>query len=227
MELLHGDWREVFRGIDGCDHVITDPPYSEATHDGHAKADYRDEDSRRDLIYGHLTPGDVSEAAAFWAPRVRGWMAIMSDHELVPDWRRGLKAGGLTASFAPVPCVIPGMTCRMAGDGPSSWAVYLNVARTKAAHKWGTLPGAYVVGRGERRHIGGKPVRLMRAIVRDYTRPGDLIVDPYAGAGTTLLAASMEGRQCIGCEIDPEVYGSAIEYLARHQQQTLNLFEAT
>jgi site-specific DNA-methyltransferase (adenine-specific) len=69
---------------------------------------------------------------------------------------------------------------------------------------WGTLDGAYVMSQGTRPVIrGGKPVSLMRAIVRDYSRPGELVCDPCAGAGTTGVAAIHEGRRFAGWEIDP------------------------
>jgi site-specific DNA-methyltransferase (adenine-specific) len=40
----------------------------------------------------------------------------------------------------------------------------------------------------------------MRAIVRDYSRPNDLVVDPFSGGGTTCLSARMEGRRTIGID---------------------------
>jgi len=60
----------------------------------------------------------------------------------------------------------------------------------------------------------------MRAIIRDYTRPGDLVCDPCAGAGTTLLAARMEGRRSIGAEMMPEHYDIARRRLAHLPQGT-------
>lgn len=51
----------------------------------------------------------------------------------------------------------------------------------------------------------GKPEWLMRALVRDYSRAGDLVCDPLAGYGTTLHAAIAEGRRAIGSERDPLV----------------------
>ena len=102
----------------------------------------------------------------------------------------------------------------MSGDGPSSWAIYANVARPKRLCKWGTLPGAYTGNQGEREHIGGKPLWLMRALVRDYTKAGDLVCDPVAGGGTTLLAAAIEGRRAIGAEVDVGAHAKAMARLS-------------
>ena len=55
----------------------------------------------------------------------------------------------------------------------------------------------------------------MRAIVRDYSEPGDLVVDPCAGGGTTLLAAVMEGRRAIGAEMDPATFDKAVARLRK------------
>ena len=70
-----------------------------------------------------------------------------------------------------------------------------------------------------------KPLWLMRAIIRDYTRPGDLVCDPCAGGGTTLLAAAMEGRRAVGAEIDPKTYALAQKRIARGYTPTM--FEVT
>ena len=69
--------------------------------------------------------------------------------------------------------------------------------------------------------VGGKPLALMAAIVRDYSRPGDLIVDPFCGSGTTALAAAMEGRRCITSEEKPEHYAIAKRRLDRGYQPGL------
>lgn len=51
-------------------------------------------------------------------------------------------------------------------------------------------------------HPHQKPVELMRRLIRNFTNSEDMIVDPFAGSGTTLIAAKEEGRGCIGFEID-------------------------
>jgi DNA modification methylase len=44
----------------------------------------------------------------------------------------------------------------------------------------------------------------MSRLCEDYSRPGDLVVDPCCGAGTTLVAALRSGRRAIGGDINPE-----------------------
>jgi site-specific DNA-methyltransferase (adenine-specific) len=209
--IQHSTWQDA-AWPEQVDCIITDPPYSERTHKGQT-------DKRRDIDYTSLSPADVQAWAKAWAPRVRYWIAVMCDTDLITPWRDALSSAGLY-TFAPVPCVITGMTCRMTGDGPSSWAVYLMVARTKAASKWGTLPGAYVVTRDTNdvtadRRIGGKPLPLMQQIVRDYSRPGMLVADPCAGHATTLVAALQSGRRVWGAECDPAAHAAAVARLER------------
>ena len=80
----------------------------------------------------------------------------------------------------------------------------------EALDNWGTRVGAYVVTREQGGHIGGKPRRLMDAVVRDYSKPGDLVCDPCAGYATTAIAAETYGRSFIGAEVDPETHAKAI-----------------
>ncbi len=47
---------------------------------------------------------------------------------------------------------------------------------------------------GRRKHPQQKPEPLLRWIVRTYSAPGELVVDPYAGSGSTAVAAEAEGR---------------------------------
>lgn len=69
------------------------------------------------------------------------------------------------------------------------------------------------------RRVGGKPLWLMRALVTDYTVPGEVVYDPCAGSATTLIAAAMEGRWAIGCEPDREAYEAACRRLDRRLAQ--------
>ena len=55
----------------------------------------------------------------------------------------------------------------------------------------------------DRRHPQQKPVELLRALVRTYSKPGELVVDPFAGSGSTGVAAIAEGRRFVGWDSDP------------------------
>jgi DNA modification methylase len=57
---------------------------------------------------------------------------------------------------------------------------------------------------GERFHKQQSPIALLLRIVLSSTKTGDTIFDPFAGTGTTLVAAHQLGRNSIGIEIDPK-----------------------
>lgn len=64
----------------------------------------------------------------------------------------------------------------------------------------------------ERRvHPTQKPITLMESIIAHYTKPGDLILDPYMGSGSTIVAALRCGRRAIGMEIAEGYYDIACE----------------
>jgi hypothetical protein len=48
-----------------------------------------------------------------------------------------------------------------------------------------------------------KPVECMRRPIVNNSRPGQVVYDPFLGSGTSLIAAEMTGRLCIGLEISP------------------------
>src|ERR1700677_100368 len=60
----------------------------------------------------------------------------------------------------------------------------------------------------DRRHPQQKPVELLRYLVRTYSNVGDLVVDPFAGSGSTGVAAEAEGRRFTGWDSDPR-FGKA------------------
>ena len=225
-DLRLGRWQDVLADVE-CDALFADPPYGARTHDGqrHGRRDpahqknYDPRVSTRGLGYEHWTPDDVQAFVAHWSPRTRGWMACMTSHDLAPAWAAAFESVGRYA-FAPLPCLLPGMNVRLAGDGPSSWTVWLMVARPRRLQKWRTLPGGYYgscgagVERAKLPVAGAKPEWLMRALIRDYSRPGDLVCDPCAGGGTTLLAAVQTGRRAVGSEMDPQTHAKAVQRLA-------------
>jgi site-specific DNA-methyltransferase (adenine-specific) len=216
IELRLGDYRDVLADVEP-DAVITDPPYGARTHDGHAgrtRSDIRDANKMpAPLPYVGWSGAEVAALVDRWAG-CPGWLVVMTSHDLAPAIERAmLDAGRYT--FAPVPIVTPGMSIRLCGDGPSSWAVYAVVGRPRALSRWGTLPGAYISKRPDSVVPGGKHAETMRALIRDYSRPGDLVCDPCAGGATTLIAAALEGRRAIGAELDRSTWEKACARIER------------
>lgn len=216
-----GDWRTSLADVDTVDAIVVDPPYGQDTHEGHndgaeQMVSATGQATRADVTYAHWTGDDVHAFVSSWAPRCRGWFACMTSDDLITHYKAAYRAANLYA-FAPLPVIQK--RPRLLGDGPPSWTVYLMVARPRSIeftreHK--KRPGAYF-SQTERLGIvaGAKPIDLMRAVVRDYSKPGELVCDPCAGGGTTLLAASIEGRRTIGAELDASTHAKAIARLAR------------
>ncbi len=67
-------------------------------------------------------------------------------------------------------------------------------------------------------HPTVKPISLMRHLVRLVSRPGDIILDCYAGSGSTLVSAILEGRKCVGMEIDSNYFSIAQARTLRTQE---------
>lgn len=55
-----------------------------------------------------------------------------------------------------------------------------------------------------RNHRGQKPISMLVWLLEKFTDPGDWVIDPFLGSGTTLLAAEKTGRFCLGIEKDPD-----------------------
>lgn len=65
-------------------------------------------------------------------------------------------------------------------------------------------PKAGKEDRGGSKHPTVKPIALMASLVRHVTPPGGIVLDPFAGTGTTGVAAQREGVDCILMEAEPE-----------------------
>ena len=100
-----------------------------------------------------------------------------------------------------------------AGDG-LGWRYRRNYEFVMVAHRrggklaWNPTAGAVaniarVTPPRERSHPNQKPIKLVRWFIENHTEPGDLVIDPFAGSGTTGVAAVQAGREFLGFELDP------------------------
>ena len=227
-----GRWQDVLADVDHVDALICDPPYSARTIAGQRSGTVGFNDGPRATIkYAGLTEEATRSLVGLGSRLRASWLVIFCDHVqwmwLDDEASRVGKKG--MQRFAPVPWVKScGGTPRMTADGPSASAEWIFVARPRGAFHCAYRPGHYDhpanrEGRGADTSItGAKPLALMRAIVRDYSRPGDLVCDPFLGSGTTAVAALTEGRRFVGSEMDPKHHAITMARLARGH--TPNLF---
>src|SRR5262249_11890444 len=64
-------------------------------------------------------------------------------------------------------------------------------------------------------HVTQLPLALAERIVKVASNPGDLVLDPFAGTGTILVAARNHGRRYLGIELSPDTAAIAANRLAR------------
>jgi site-specific DNA-methyltransferase (adenine-specific) len=63
-------------------------------------------------------------------------------------------------------------------------------------------------------HPTQKPLCVLKPFTEAYSRPGDIILDPFCGSGSTLLAAAHLGRRAIGIELESSYVAVTKERLA-------------
>lgn len=86
-----------------------------------------------------------------------------------------------------------------------------------------SYPGANAFGINRDNHLQihptVKPVALIADAIRDCSRRGDIVLDPFAGSGTIFIAAEMTGRRAYGMELEPRYVDCAIERWERFTRQ--------
>jgi DNA modification methylase len=60
-------------------------------------------------------------------------------------------------------------------------------------------------------HPTSKPVALIEPMLRNSSRTGEVVLDPFLGSGSTLVAAQQLGRRCFGMDLDPRYVDVAVQ----------------
>lgn len=99
------------------------------------------------------------------------------------------------------------------GAKPKVNNVQLGVHGRDRTNVW-TYPGANRIGSSAAKalvdHPTPKPVELVQDALLDVTRPGDVVLDPFSGSGSTIIAAELSGRLGRGIELDPKYVDRSI-----------------
>lgn len=209
VTLYHGDCRDVLPGIN-ADSIVTDPPFK--------------------LSQAYSTAVDSDNLGA-----------VASIVETAPMMLRAVPPGGMAVVFYDTR-ILP---FALDAFRRSGWAyrraltLYRRWGNAHKLHGWmSTSDFALVFARPEGRevfygpwahdtyvksnpeadsadHSAQKPMGFVGQIVSNVTPPGGTVLDPYAGSGTTLRAASHLGRQAIGIEIEERYCEIAAKRLAQ------------
>ena len=67
---------------------------------------------------------------------------------------------------------------------------------------------------GNRYHPTEKAVEVIKPIIESFSQPGEMVIDPFLGSGTTAVAAAFANRRYIGIELEPEYCALAKRRLA-------------
>src|SRR4051794_24703041 len=218
--LYRGDAADLVGLLPTVDLLCTDPPYGvrwESTLRAKRFGPLLGDDGTLDVpgLLGaisrtHLRPRRHAYVFGFRPDQLAEPLQLGGTAELVWD-KSILGPGNLSLPWAPAHERIsfgvrtPSPACRAKGDGRLS-------ARLRAGS---VLRHPRRNGTQVCRHPTEKPLGLMLELVESSSRSGDVVLDPFAGSGSTLVAAVLAGRRAIGCELDPRYVGVAIERLAR------------
>lgn len=220
-----GDALDFLRGFpDGAVNlVLTDPPYSARTHKG--ARSLRAPDAPGESA-SRLTAGIAFDATDLDALRgmfaecarvTTGWVVSFLDYahavaleQHPPPGLRVLRIG-VWVKTNPMP--------QLSGDRPAQgWEALVYMHRDDVRPTWngggkhGNFVAPIMQGTG---HPTAKPLSILETIIERFTSPGDLVIDPFMGSGSTLVAAQNTGRDAHGVDLNPEYVALAHERLAQ------------
>lgn len=195
VTLYHGDAREVLPTLTG-DALITDPPYGI----GWGRATWPDDPD----AYPELMRWLVTEAARGvpdgWCLVFQAMKNVARFHEWFPEGWRLFAAAKNFAQMRPTEVQYAWDPVVFWRNGPKRSGHRKNAGIVTRDYHVGNVAGMF---RKKVGHPAPRPLDTMQHLVLLATTPErPMVIDPFAGSGTTLLAARNVGRRAIGIEID-------------------------
>lgn len=220
-KIIHGDCRDYLPKIKtpiNC--VITDPPYGMDFKSNNTRLPTSKKFSQKiaadsdlgaalDLfadVMGIVIPklADEAEVYVFTAWHVLdSWMPMLRELpelelKMMLVWEKGY----------------PGL-----GDLEANWGcgheviLYLKKGRRPVPKRRVGVIHVDKIASGKNIHPTEKPVGIILPLIEMSTNPGDLIVDPFSGSGSTSVAAMQTGRNSLAFEIDPQHFANSTKRL--------------
>ncbi len=225
IQVFNSDCREVLPTLGPVDHVITDPPFSEQVHAGARSLVIDKSSGGTGENIGRINFASVdaefirqvfSQAnPARWVISSMDWLHVAEFHEVPPCGLRFVRFGIW---------VKPDGAPQFTGDRPATgWEAIAILHKLGGKMRWNGGGNRAVwthgIARGE--HPTEKPIGLLMELTELFTDPGETILDPFMGSGTTLVAAYQLGRKAIGIELEEKWCEVAVKRL---ESQTPPLF---
>ncbi len=223
-EIIHGDCLDEMPKIENKSiaHIITDPPYEAECHAVSKKVRDSVRVELQEINFKAITEGLRKFVASESARICTGWALAFCQIEGVMLWRDAFAEGGAKWRRCQI-WVKPDSSPQFTGDRPAqSFEAIATVWCGKGKSIWngGGGRGHYIYNKDASRsgsaneHPTTKPVPLMLELVERFTNPGDTILDPFCGSGSTGVACIRLGRNFIGIEKDETYAKLARERLA-------------
>lgn len=223
--LYCGDCMELLPIMQRVDCVITDPPYSDATHNN-ARSNAGGGGAAKAIDFKAIDFKAIERLLDFCAPLCNGWIIANMDwrHIAALEFEKHhfyeLIRFGVWVKTNPMP--------QLSADRPANgWdgIAYIFPKGKKKVWNGGATHGNWsgaVVTNGD--HPTGKPVDMVSSWVTRFTNQSQVILDPFMGSGTTGVAAIQLGRKFIGIEREPKYFDIACKRIEQAVAQG-QLFE--
>lgn len=235
-KMLLGDSREKIKNIpdNSIDFICTDPPYNLGKYStGNIKLDWRS-DFNNDLASWDQKDLDPSE----WKDEFlrilspTGNIFIFTSYNLIGKWHEVFDPIFDTFQFMVWHKTNPAPKFRRAGFLNSCELI---VCLWNKGHTWNFTKQSEMhnfiespICMGSERlkypkHPTQKPVKIMKRIIEIASNEGDLVFDPFAGVGSTGIAALELDRRFIGIEVDKEYFEASCMRLNQKHKQLQNI----
>ena len=228
VRLYHGDCREIIPTLqEKADLVLTDPPYSERVH-VFAKSGSISK-SQLEGEFEHINEGEMLEYFLLMSTVARRWVVsfIAWEHAALlykrpPVGLRFIRFGVWVKNETGPP--------QFSGDRPAQgWEAIAFLHNAQEKLRWNgkgrssvfshTIERLYTNGKWGA-HPTVKPLGLVKELMLLFSNNGDVVLDPFAGSGTTGVAAKQLGRRAILIEREEKYCDLIIERL---QQEAMLL----
>jgi DNA modification methylase len=220
--LYNGDCMEVLESLEpgSVDTVWTDPPYGISFHPTHRKI----------MAIPDKLANDEKPHLEFIPPIVRtvkdgGAVYLCTRFDVASQWVDALTATGGKVKN-PIYWIKNHFSQGdIAGDRGNcvEIVIFAHVGRHLLRGK--RTSNAWMIAKPEPTiHPTPKPVELVRRCIQASSDPGDLILDPFLGSGSTAVACVLTGRRFLGVELDPTYFDLSCQRIEQAYREVNNRF---